>query len=132
MTPELIIKSLINVASVTALVGDRMACESLPQNSSYPAVVYSVISDVPQYTLNVKGDAQYSRARIQINPIAATIPEVKAVHAAILAEINWTINKDTGENRILSCWLDSTGSISRDDELGLWTQSADYMLLYSL
>ena len=132
MTPELIIKNLITVAGVTALVGDRIACELLPQNSSYPALVYSVISDVPQYTLNVKGDAQYSRARIQINPIAKTIAEVKAVHAAILAAINWTINQDTIENRILSCWRDSTGALSRDDDLGLWTQPADFMLLYSL
>ena len=129
MTPELIVAKLLNDATITALVGDRVACKLLPQNSNYPAIVYSVISFVWQPHLNVS-ESQMAQARIQVNPLATTIAEIKAIHAAVKSLLAWQRNVTVVGKKIIVIKPDALGPLQKDDELGLWTQYADYLMIY--
>jgi len=77
MNAEIIIASLLNQAAITALVGNRRAMTQLPQNSAMPALVYNVIDGVPEPNVAYNIGAQRAFARIQINPLGLTIPDVK-------------------------------------------------------
>lgn len=130
MNPELIVAALLNHASITALVGDRKALAQLPQNSAFPALVYQVVTATPEPVLNFASGPQMAQARIQINPLAVTVGEVKAIHAAVRAVMDFKLQTVVAGKRIVSCRLDNIGPSDRDMDSGLWTQSADYMLMY--
>lgn len=128
MNPELIVAAMLNHASITALVGNRRTVSQLPQNSAYPALVYSVVTANPQPHLNYAGEPQMAQARIQINPLALTIGEVKAIHAAVRAQMDFKVGQVIAGKRVVSCRLDTVGPTDRDNESGVWTQAADYLL----
>lgn len=130
MNPELIVAALLNVAGINALVGTRKALGQLPQNTAYPALVYQIVSGVPQPHLNYSGEPQMAQARIQINPLALTVGEVKAIHAAVRASMDFKLQQIVAGKRVVSCRLDNIGPADRDNEAGVWTQSADYLLMY--
>ena len=127
MNPELIIAAMLNQAGITALVGNRRALGQLPQNSLFPAIVYQVIDGQPQPSLNYPVD-DLAMARIQINPLAVTLAEVKNIHAAVRTAIDFTHHQTFAGKTVMSCRFYSLGPIDRDEEMGIWTQSADYML----
>lgn len=130
MNPELIIAAFLADASITALVGTRKALSQLPQNTTFPALVYQVVTANPQPHLNYAGEPQMAQARIQINPLAVTVGEVKAIHAAVRAVMDFKQQVIVAGKRVVSCRLDTVGPADRDIESGLWTQPADYMLVY--
>ncbi|MGB0889859.1 MAG: DUF3168 domain-containing protein [Solirubrobacterales bacterium] len=62
---------LIEVTAVTDIVpASRIYPLKLPQNPTFPAITYRVISDVPEYDL--EGEAGLSHARIQIDCYGAS------------------------------------------------------------
>lgn len=61
---------LIADAPVTALVVARIYPIKLPQNPTYPALTYEIISDIPHRAL--AGDSDLERARARIHCWAAT------------------------------------------------------------
>lgn len=130
MNAELIVAAFLSHASITALVGSRKALAQLPQNSTFPALVYQVVTATPQPHLNYAGEPQMAQARIQINPLAATMGEVKAIHAAVRAQMDFKQQVTVAGKRVVSCRLDTCGPADKDIESGLWTQSTDYLLLY--
>lgn len=127
MNPELIIAAMLNQAGITALVGNRRALGQLPQNSQFPAIVYQVIDGQPQPGLNYSVD-DLAMARIQINPLAVTLAEVKNIHAAVRTGLDFTHHQTYAGKLVMSCRFDQLGPIDRDEEMGIWTQPADYML----
>lgn len=127
MNPEIVIAAMLNQTGITALVGNRRALGQLPQNSVFPAIVYQVIDGQPQPSLNYPVD-DLAMARIQINPLAVTLAEVKNIHAAVRAAIDFKHHQTFAGKKVVSCRFDSLGPIDRDEEMGIWTQSADYML----
>lgn len=128
MNPELVIAAMLNVAGVTALVGTRRALAQLPQNTAMPALVYQVIDAQPEPNIAFQNGAQRATARIQINPLALTIPEVKAIHAAVRAAIDFKHQQTFAGKLVISCRFQILGPADRDDEAGVWTQPADYIL----
>ena len=127
MTPEIIIAAMLNQAGITALVGNRRALGQLPQNSQFPAIVYQVIDGQPQPGLNYSVD-DLAMARIQINPLAVTLAEVKNIHAAVRTGLDFKHHQTFAGKLVMSCRFDQLGPIDRDEEMGIWTQPADYML----
>lgn len=127
MNPELIIAAMLNQAGITALVGNRRALGQLPQNSQFPAIVYQVIDGQPQPGLNYSVD-DLAMARIQINPLAVTLAEVKNIHAAVRTGLDFKHHQTFAGKLVMSCRFDQLGPIDRDEEMGIWTQPADYML----
>lgn len=127
MNPEIIIAAMLNQAGITALVGNRRALGQLPQNSQFPAIVYQVIDGQPQPGLNYAVD-DLAMARIQINPLAVTLAEVKNIHAAVRTGLDFKHHQTFAGKLVMSCRFDQLGPIDRDEEMGIWTQPADYML----
>src|SRR6185295_13120208 len=68
---------LLAVAGVTALIGDRVHPVPLPQNVTYPAVSYQLISRNRETAFGV--DPLLATSRIQVNAWASTYTAVKAL-----------------------------------------------------
>lgn len=128
MNPEPLIDALLRVPGITALVSTRIALEQLPQGSEYPAIVYRTISTTAVENLCTPSAAHVTR--VQINPVAASMGEVNALHAAVRAAIERFTPQTVATRRVLACRFDSLGPVSRDEFTGLWTKSADYTLMH--
>lgn len=133
MSAERLIPLMLNDTSITALIGDRLALERLPTNIEYPAVAYTVISDIPHPNVAYQNGQQLTFARVQINPIALTVAKVVEIHSAIKNLLNFKHNTLFSGIRVMSCRIDpesGKGMFEKDDETGLWTRSVDYFLQY--
>jgi hypothetical protein len=131
MNAEIIIANLLNVTGVTNLVGNRRALGQLPQNAAMPALVYNIIDGVPEPNVAYQVGAQRAFARIQINPLALTIPELKLINDAIRAALDFKHQQTVAGKLIISCRFDTIREISRDLDSGVWTQPVDYILRYN-
>lgn len=129
MNAEIIIAGMLSDPAVTALVGQRRALGMLPQNTAFPALVYQLIDSVPTPSIEL-GAKRLARARVQINPLAKTIGEVKAIHAALRAALDHKHQIIVAGKTVVSCKLESFSPVDNDFESGTWTQSADYLLVY--
>jgi hypothetical protein len=65
---------------------------------------------------------------VQINPLAATIAEVKSIHAALRAVMDFKHSQTVAGKLVMSCRLDLMGLLDKDNDAGVWTQPADYVL----
>jgi hypothetical protein len=130
MNPELIIAAMLNTAGITTLVSTRKAMSQLPQNTAFPALVYTVIDAVPLPHINFATELQMARARVQINPLAKTMAEVKAIHEQVRLAMDFKLQQVYAGKTVISSRLDLFGSPEKDLDTGTWTQSADYMVSY--
>lgn len=130
MNPELVFVSLLNVTGVTSLVGGRIALAQLPQGTAMPALVYQVVDAVPRPELTYTAGPQRATARMQVNPLATTIPQLKQIHAAIRTALDFKHNVTVSGKTIMSCRFRLLGPMDKDDEAGVWTQPADYELTW--
>ena len=109
MNAEPIADALLRVPGVTAVVAQRIALEQLPQGSEYPALVYRTISTAPVDNLCTPSAAHVSR--LQVNPMAATMAEVNALHILVRAAVESDAPRTTA-GRGLASYL--TSSIARN------------------
>jgi hypothetical protein len=130
MNAEIIIASLLNKTAITNLVGNRRALGQLPQNTAMPALVYNIIDGVPEPNVAYQVGNQRAFARIQINPLALTIPELKSIHAAVRSSIDFAHQQTVAGKLVISCRFDTIREMTRDIDSGIWTQPADYILRY--
>jgi len=130
MNAEIIIANLLNVTGITNLVGNRRALGQLPQNTVMPALVYNIIDGVAEPNVAYQVGAQRAFARIQINPLALTIPELKSINQAVRTALDFKHHQVVAGKLIISCRFDTIREISRDIDSGIWTQSTDYILRY--
>lgn len=129
MQPELVAAALLSQAGISAIVSTRIALAQLPQNTAFPALVYQIISAVPKPTLSANG-SQLAMARIQVNPLATTVAGVKAIHAAIRTALDFKHQQVFAGKLVVSSRFDNIGQMEKDNDAGVWTQPADYMLYY--
>jgi hypothetical protein len=130
MNPELIIAAMLNTQGISALVGTRRAMTQLPQNTALPALVYTVIDDIPLPNLRFNVVPQRAQARVQINPLAKTIAEVKAIHEQVRLAMDFKLQQTFAGKTVISSRLDIFGTPEKDLDTGIWTQSADYLVSY--
>jgi len=130
MNPELIIKALLGNPAIVALCGDRCALAQLPQNTAMPAIVYQVVDAQPRPHVNYATEPQMAVARIQINPLAQDIAKVKAIHTALRSVLDFKHNTIVAGKRVVSCRFSMLGPMDKDNEAGVWTQQADYVLMW--
>ena len=123
---ESIVQTLLSVPAVQAVVGERIALQQLPQGSEYPALVHQVVSSVPMQRLCDASPSYISR--VQINPLAASMTDVNALHLLVAAALQSDALRTVGAARVVSCRLQGYGPASRDDFTGMWTKPADYIL----
>jgi hypothetical protein len=130
MNPELIIAAMLNTGGITALVSTRKAMSQLPQNTIFPALVYTVIDAVPLPHINYATERQMARARVQINPLAKTMAEVKSIHDQVRLAMDFKLQQTFAGKTVISSRLDLFGTPEKDLDTGTWTQSADYLVSY--
>jgi hypothetical protein len=130
MNPELIIAAMLNTQGISALVGTRRAMTQLPQNTAFPALVYTVIDDIPLPNLRFNVVPQRAQARVQINPLAKTIAQVKAIHEQVRLAMDFKLQQTFAGKTVISSRLDIFGTPEKDLDTGIWTQSADYLVSY--
>ena len=130
MNPELIVAAMLNTQGISALVGTRRAMTQLPQNTAFPALVYTVIDDIPLPNLRFNVVPQRAQARVQINPLAKTIAEVKTIHEQVRLAMDFKLQQTFAGKTVISSRLDIFGTPEKDLDTGIWTQSADYLLSY--
>ena len=130
MNPELIIAAMLNTQGISALVGTRRAMTQLPQNTAFPALVYTVIDDIPLPNLRFNVVPQRAQARVQINPLAKTIAEVKAIHEQVRLAMDFKLQQTFAGKTVISSRLDIFCTPEKDLDTGIWTQSADYLVSY--
>jgi len=126
---ELVVSELLNADAVTALVGDKRALARLPHETKLPAIVYNVVSDVPNVMVDYSKPTLH-KARVQLNPVALTIAEVKQIQDAIHEVMNFKQNVFVGEAFLVWCRLDLISEMDKSDETNVWTQSVDYLIDY--
>ena len=130
MNVEIIVAGFLNHASITALVGNRKALYQLPQNSAMPAIVYNIVDNIPQPIVAYNEGPQMARARVQINVLANTIAEVKAIHAAIRSVMDFKHQQTVANKLVVSSRIDIMGPMDRDENTGVFNQPIDYFVLY--
>ena len=120
--------AMLNVSPITAVVGTSIACQRLPENSTFPAIVYSEISCVPY--INFCAPSSRFTSRVQINPLAKTMAQIEALHALIKTALESDTARTFGLINVLNCRFSARTAASIDDDTGIWTKPADYMLVY--
>lgn len=141
MYAEDIIAAVLKDPRLATATGGRIALVQLPQDSGYPGIVYSAISDNPLPRM-CKPGVTY-KARIQINPLATTVRAMLDLHDLVRQVLESYTPKDAtrsteswsdyyfaGFSKILACVYEGAGPTSKDDYTGAWTKPFDYMLLY--
>jgi hypothetical protein len=129
MNPELIVASLLNVSGITALVGTKISLNQMSPNAKPPALVYQIIDALPMPNLNFT-EPGMARARVQINPLALSIPEVKTILSAVRTALDFKHQSTVATKNVVSCRFNLLGPMDKDNETGIWTQSADFILQY--
>ena len=130
MSAELLIPAMLNDASITALIGDRLALNRLPTNSTFPACVYQIISDTPTPFIDYLNGQQLTKARVQFNPLAASVGAVIQIQDAIKALMNFKHSTTYSGILLMSSRVEMLGNFEQDVESGVWTRPIDYFIQY--
>lgn len=128
MYAEDLIAQLLQAQALVQATTGRIGLVQLPQDSGYPAIAYSVISDNPLPRMCKPGQAY--KARIQINPLAVTVRTMLDLHHLVRQTLESYTPKAVGTMQLVACVFEGMGPTSKDDLTGAWTKSADYMLMY--
>ena len=114
---------------VTALVGTKVYPGRLPQNTVMPAISYELVSSNEILPINAQAGGVLLRSRVQVTVLAKSYAETKAVHEAARKALLFQRGL-IGAVRVISITRDLIGADERDDELGLYMQSVDYLLIH--
>jgi len=130
MNPEEIIATWLGDSTITALVGDRSALSQLPANSIFPAIVYNIVDSTPQPNVAAQGENELAQCRIQLNPVAKTIPEIKNIANALRVLLDFKHNVTIASKTVVSMRLLDMGPLEKDNDSGLFTQRYDYRMFW--
>ena len=122
-------KRLLADAAVSALIGTRMYPLVLPEQCSYPALTYQLISSPETYTND--GPLGEVRARIQIDAWGKRYAQVKAVSKAVRASLNGFVGTltDPDETEVLEIECDDA-SDGFDAPGSLYRCQSDWIVIY--
>jgi hypothetical protein len=97
-------KKLLAEPSVTAITSTRVWPDTLPKNAVIPAVVYSVISNIPEHHLT--GAAAIAQARVQLDCYASTRDAANELGETVRLAIDGQ-RGTWGSQYIRTCHLDN-------------------------
>jgi hypothetical protein len=129
MRPETVTRTLLNVPSITGIVGASLALAELPENSTYPAVVYNVVSDVPIPPINAQAGGTINQCRMQITALARALSDVKAILEAARLAMNWK-SGNIGGVTVVSVIPAQYSPHGKDNEASVFYQSRDFVITY--
>ncbi len=115
---------LVGASEVTALVAERVHPSVMPQGSALPAVVFSIISDVPENSFTSAASATQSIisvARLQVDCYAKTYIKAHEVAAAV----DLVLSNLAGPTPKLSAWRENLRDLY-DNETQLHRVSLEF------
>lgn len=129
MTPEKIVKTLLESASaVTALTQLRLYDQNRPESDPLPAVVWELISDVPELPIRAGAGTQPTAARMQINCLATTVAAAKNLAQAVIAACD--LKSGTIAGAVVMATFCSRGPSSYDKDVDIYMQPIDLVIHY--
>lgn len=130
MRAERVIYTLLTGSSaVTDLVGAKIYPGRIPQNITMPAISYEMVSGMEMAPINAQAGGVLLRSRVQVNVLARTYEEVKTIQEAIRHVLIFKSGLIAAV-RVIGITRDLIGPDERDDELGLYMQGIDYLLIH--
>ena len=85
---EAIFSALTGYPALSALIGTRAYPNWLPQEETLPALVYTVISNVPASSMTTTVADMLKNARVQVDAYAKTYKDVQLVAAGVQAALD--------------------------------------------
>ncbi len=129
MHAEKAIRSLLLAAGgVVAYIDDRCRPQSLPQGTQFPALTVEHISTVDLGAIG-EGSSGLMRTRIEVNVLAKDYATLKE----LLAEVRKACKNKHGSIagvEVSAVEIDSIGPDNRDDDIGIYRQSIDFLVTY--
>jgi hypothetical protein len=114
---------LSTYADLIAVVGTSIYPHTVPQPIDLPALVYFVVSDVPEYAMMM--DADFKTIRLQISCLAESYSKTKEMETQVKAALN-----RYRVGNIKDCFLESTIDLEEELEFGFHT-AIDFIIYYS-
>jgi hypothetical protein len=118
-TLEAVRAELLADLTLQGLVGQRIYPLVMPQGSETPALVLTVISDIPENSFDGTAETRLREARVQIDSYAETYLQAHQLADAVLAIVGNLSRPD------LSAVADDSRDLY-DDETELHRVSADF------
>jgi hypothetical protein len=135
MRAESVIYTLLTGStSLQALLGGalpamRVYASRLPQNTVMPAVAYQLVSGTEMTPIDAAAGRQLMRSRVQVTAMGKKYSDVKNVIEAVRIACLYQSGVIAGVT-VLAVLRDSVGPDLRDDDLNLYLQSIDWIVMH--
>lgn len=130
MRAEKVINTLLSSSvALTALVGTKIYPGRIPQNTIMPAISYELVSGVEIAPINAQAGGVLLRSRVQVTVLARTYAEVKTIQEVVRGTLLFKSGLIAGV-QVIGITRELIGPDERDDELGLYMQGVDYLLIH--
>lgn len=117
---------LLAYAPLSALVGNRIQWDTLPQGSAQPSIVMYVVSGVTDYTMS--GESGYVMTRVQFDCRGTTAASARAVAEALKDRLSGFRGVFQGY-RIQGCFEQGQRTrFDKDGPANWFTDSRDYQI----
>ena len=129
---KIVYNILSNNAALTALISTRLNPVRIPQESSFPAVSYQLVSEVPNPTKS--GHSRTEFARVQVNAYGLTLASADSVASAIRTAFE-LVTLPATFNTIKCQTIEFDGELQTADDTaafaGLYQISQDYIINFT-
>lgn len=116
------------LAEHVSLPGVTIAMSRLPQGSSYPGLVYVPFDD--QAPQRLCAPSPGGSGRVQVVALAQHAADVIALHRTLRAQLERYGKRQTANYTVLNCVFDRYGPPDKDDDTGVCSKPADYLITY--
>lgn len=114
---------------LAALVSTRIYPGRLPQQTPMPAISYEFVSGSEILPINAQAGGALMKSRVQVTALAKSYSDCKAVLEAVRKAVLYQRGRISGV-QVISITRDTVGPDLRDDELGLYLQGVDYVVVH--
>lgn len=129
---KIVYNILSNNAALTALISTRLNPVRIPQESSFPAVSYQLVSEIPNPTKS--GHSRTEFARVQVNAYGVTLASAESVASAIRNAFE-AVTLPATFNSIKCQTIEFDGELQTADDTaafaGLYQISQDYIINFT-
>ena len=129
---KIVYNILSNNAALTALISTRLNPIRIPQETTFPAVSYQLISEIPTPTKS--GHSHTEFARVQINAYGTTLSSAQSVASAIRTAFE-AVSLPGTFNSIKCQTIEFDGENHTADDVaafaGLYQISQDYLINFT-
>ena len=129
---KIVYNILSNNAALTALISTRLNPIRIPQESSFPAVSYQLVSEIPNPTKS--GHSRTEFARVQVNAYGITLASTESVASAIRTAFE-AVTLPATFNTIKCQTIEFDGELQTADDTaafaGLYQISQDYIINFT-